>query len=67
MMTDNEQRAHDIALAITSVAFKSTYDAMIQTGIATQKEKIEINVSSDEFFKKYQSAYAKVLNHLNGQ
>ncbi len=66
-MTDNEQRAHDIALALTSIAFKSSYDAALHTGIANKQERVDINVSSKEFFEQYQQIYADMLNRLNNQ
>lgn len=66
-MTDNEKRAHDIALAITSIAFKSSYDAELHTGIANKQERVDIHVSSKEFFERYQQIYADTLSRLNDQ
>ncbi len=66
-MTDNEQRAHDIALTITSIAFKSSYDAELHTGIANKQERVDIHVSSKEFFERYQQIYADTLSRLNDQ
>ena len=63
-MTDNEQRAHDIAVAVASCLEQAKNNAMIAANMKLGNQELSINVQTDTFIQVYNDAYEKALSAL---
>jgi hypothetical protein len=63
-MTDKEQRAHDIAVAIASCLEQAKHNATIAANLKLGNSELAINADTDTFIQAYNMAYAKALSAL---
>lgn len=66
-MTDNEQRAHDISIAFTSLVQKLKIEAAIHNAKINEQEDCRIDNSINDYMANYLTTYKSVLNYLNDQ
>lgn len=66
-MTDNEQRAHDISIAFTSLVQKVNIETAIHNAKVNKQEDSRIENSINDFMANYLTTYQSVLNYLNDQ
>ncbi len=63
-MTDKEQRAHDIAVAVASCLEQTKNNAAIAANMKLGNSVLDVKVDPDTFIQAYNVAYAKAMSAL---
>lgn len=63
-MTDKEQRAHDIAVAVASCLEQAKNNAAIAANMKLGNSVLDVKVDPDTFIQAYNVAYAKAMSAL---
>lgn len=63
-MISNEQKAHDLAVAIATCTEQAKQNAILAANMKQGNQCLEVNVDPDDFISLYKVAYDTVLSSL---